>query len=99
MARRRGRRHPVLRLGGGRVRERPGALRRRRTERLGARAWQRADQTIALPFLSNTRNAPVPMATRLPSESRTFASAVALGRVRRTTPPPQVMRPALTPPR
>jgi hypothetical protein len=39
-------------------------------------------QTIALPFRSNTRKDPVPSATRLPSESWTFASAVAVLRVR-----------------
>jgi len=52
-----------------------------------------ATQTIALPFRSNTRNAPVPMATRLPSASRTFASAVAVRRVRWATSLSQVMRP------
>src|ERR671916_18289 len=56
-------------------------------------------QTIALPFFSKTRNAPVPIATRLPSASLTFASAVAVRRVRCTTSLSQVMRPSLTAPR
>src|ERR671916_610750 len=48
-------------------------------------------QTIALPFFSKTRNAPVPFATREPSASRTFASAVAVRRVRWPTSPSKVM--------
>jgi hypothetical protein len=54
---------------------------------------------MAKPFCSKIRNAPVPMATRFSSESCTFASVVAVRRVRWATRLWQVMRPSITAPR